>query len=216
MGLPRGPHDRQRADRVGNRDCWIAGASLATDHRWHAPRPPGVNRLRDFGWGLVFLGAGIYFLSSLQSDCGCIRLRRLADDAGRRREWDCRDGDRAIPENALDHIRAERHCLSCCFWIVDWLLGLYLPAGACSYAEGRYLCIRQSDCGGLSWLDHFARARRCIYVVGDSYHYCVGGAGEYFKAEARSSRYPSKRRNLSQDCECGGRLIIGSFDDWIS
>src|SRR5579864_1936922 len=212
MGLPRRTYDRQRPDWAGNRDCWTAGAALATDHRRHTSGPPGANRIRDSGWRVVFLGAGINFLSSLQLDCRCIRVRRLADDTGWRRERHYRAGNRAVPEDALDHSGAGQHWLPCGFRVVDWLLSLYLFAGACAHAQGGNVCIRESYCRDFSGLDHFARTGRCVHAIRDGDYYCVRCAGEYLKVEACASRYTCERRDLPEDCECGGRLkdlVIG-------
>src|SRR6185369_6742638 len=108
---------------------------MAADHFRHAFRAAGASGIGDSGWGIVFLGAGIYFLPSVQPDSRCVRICRLADDAGWRHKWRYRAGDRPVPENTLDYIGSERYWLSRGLWIVDWLLGIYLFAGACPYAE---------------------------------------------------------------------------------
>src|SRR5579864_3590702 len=127
----------------------------------------------------------------------------MADDAGWPGERLYRAGDRAISEDSLDDSCAGQYWLSCGLWIVAWLLRLYLLIGACAHAKSCDVCLRQPDRRGLSGLDHSARAGRCVHAVRDGDYYRVGSAGEYVKVEARSSRYTSERRDLSEDRECG-------------
>ena len=174
-------------DWAGNRDCRVAGAAVAADHLRHAFRAPGAYRIGHSGRSIIFLGAGICVFTSIQSDGGCVCFRGVANDSGRRHQWRYRAGDWSVPENTLDYICAERYWLSCGLWIVDWLLGLYLSAGARANAKGGDLCLRQSNCRGFSGLDYFARARRHVHAAGDGDYYRVSGAGEHIKTEADAS-----------------------------
>ena len=81
----------------------------------------------------------------------------------------------------------EGHWLSCRLRLLDRLLSLHLSAGARADTEGGDICVCQSDCRGLSGLDHSARACRRFHAAGDRNHYRVSGAGEYVKIEACTS-----------------------------
>ena len=76
---------------------------------------------------------------------------------------------------------------------MDWLLGIYLPAGACAHAQGGDLRVCQSNCRGFSGLDYSPRAGRYFHAVRDGDHHRVSGAGEYVEVEAGTGRYTGER-----------------------